>query len=95
MNRYNLALVYDNNGIALHIEPDGKWVMWQDVKALTVENERLREIFGALVAKMDLIHEDPKFIAVWQIAQAHYGQYTGPKYEDELNAARAALEDGV
>jgi len=62
------------------------------IEPLAAENKRLEEIFGALVAKMDLIHNDPKFVWVWQIAQLHCGPYTGPKYEDELNAARAALK---
>lgn len=53
--------------------------------------EAMVEAATALVAKLDAVHADPKYGAVWAIAQAHYGQYDGPKYEDELNTLRAAL----
>ena len=35
--------------------------------------ERLREI-----------HDDPRYRAVWEIAQLHRGPYDGPQYEAEL-----------
>lgn len=44
------------------------------------------------VAKLDLVHNDPRYIGVWSTFQLHCGPYSGPQYSDELGALREALE---
>lgn len=46
---------------------------------------------AALVARLDAVHADPRYQAVWAMYQIHGGQYTEPKYETELAALRDAL----
>lgn len=49
------------------------------------------EAAKAFVARLDVIHADPRYQWVWQNSQLHGGPYTGPSYADELTALRAAL----
>jgi len=63
-----------------------------DVERLERERDALREALGGLVARLDEIHGDSRFQSVWMMAEVHGNPYTGPTYENELNAARAALE---
>jgi hypothetical protein len=42
----------------------------------------------SLVERLDLVHDDPKYQGVWQMAQSRNGQYTGPQYKKELDALR-------
>lgn len=53
--------------------------------------ETIRDRAAALVAKLDQVHADKRFEAVWDTAQAHLGPYTGPSYTAELNALDLAL----
>lgn len=46
-----------------------------------------------LIRKMDAIHDDPKYRAVWENAQLRQGPYSGPKYADELQALREIVDD--
>lgn len=48
----------------------------------------------AVVAKLDLIHNDPAYRSVWAINQMHAGPYRGPDYADELAALVAAIGEG-
>jgi hypothetical protein len=45
----------------------------------------------ALVEKLDAVHADGKYQAVWQISALHVGCYNGPQYGEELDELRAAL----
>lgn len=54
-------------------------------------HEALVEALSALVEKLDLVHDDPRYEAVWTISQLHAGPYTGPQYDKELEAGRLAL----
>lgn len=45
----------------------------------------------ALEAKLRLIHDDPRYKAVWQSSQIHIGRYEGPQYEEELDRVTAIL----
>jgi hypothetical protein len=45
----------------------------------------------ALEAKLRQIHDDPRYMAVWQVSQAHIGPYKGPQYEAELDRVTAIL----
>jgi len=51
----------------------------------------VREAATALLAKMDAVHADPRYVSVWTVNQIHMGPYTGPKYDDEMTDLRAAL----
>ena len=52
-----------------------------------------REVLSNLVEKLTLVHDDPRYMRVWEIAQNHTGvPYSGPQYVVELNAARALLD---
>lgn len=46
----------------------------------------------ALVNKLELIHEDPKFQSVWIMAHNRGCPYDGPTYEKELNDLKTALK---
>lgn len=39
---------------------------------------------NALVQKLVLIHEDPRYLGVWQLYMIHGGVYEGPTYTQEL-----------
>lgn len=45
----------------------------------------------ALVDRLVLVTASPEYGAVWALAQDHFGTYSGPKYEDEFNAAAKAV----
>jgi hypothetical protein len=51
-----------------------------------------REALKTLTVRLTLVHADPQYRAVWEIAQNHTGvPYCGLTYTDELQAARALL----
>lgn len=51
----------------------------------------MREALKGLVEKLDAIHKNARYQAVWECAQFSMGPYTGPDYAKELEQARAAL----
>ena len=53
--------------------------------------DRMRKALEALVNKLDLVHKDHSYMAVWQMAAVHGCVYDGPTYADELTDARLAL----
>ncbi len=55
------------------------------------EHDRLQKALETLVNRLDEVHADPRYQSVWQLFMIHGGDYTEPKYEAELNAAKAAL----
>lgn len=44
-----------------------------------------------LVEKLEAVHADPRYLAVWQSYMIHGGRYTEPTYTAELEAAKAFL----
>lgn len=50
-----------------------------------------QEALRALVNRLDEVHADPKYEAIWHLWQNHFGPYRGLTYEKELQAAREAL----
>jgi hypothetical protein len=72
---------------------------WHDLSGCTVEvppltPEAQRAVISAaraLLERLDLVHADDRYKAVWEIAQLHIGPYTGLQYESELLALRKAL----
>ncbi|HSE03749.1 MAG TPA: hypothetical protein VLK35_06295 [Methylomirabilota bacterium] len=84
--------------IAREYMPDGQFWYHQAIAdllkaydAAQAEIARLREAATALLVKLDAVHADGRYAAVWQISQMHVGPYDGPKYEVEMAALRAAL----
>lgn len=45
----------------------------------------------ALVARLEYIHNDLAYQAVWILFQNHVGPYRGPKYSEEFAVAKAAI----
>lgn len=52
---------------------------------------RVDEAARALVAKLEVVHNDTRYISVWQCWQMRFGNYSGPTYTAELTALTAAL----
>lgn len=61
-------------------------------KSLTAELAGLKWPAQLLVNKLSVVHADAKYLAVWTCWQLHFGRYTGPTYEAELNDLTAALQ---
>jgi hypothetical protein len=59
--------------------------------AVTETSISCRTALANLVAKIDAIHNDEQFKAVWVFYVIHGFSYQGPKYVDELSEARAVL----
>jgi hypothetical protein len=45
----------------------------------------------ALVDRLEFIHADPAYMAVWTSNHIHNGPYSGPQYKNELDDLKAAL----
>lgn len=56
--------------------------------------EELETVLRKLVSKLDVLHADSQYKAVWTLYHAHGGRYSGPTYTEELASARAALGKG-
>jgi len=63
----------------------------KEVAATHKAQDRLRATLDRLVKRLDEIHDNPAYKSVWTINQLHCGEYKGPTYTDELDAARRAL----
>jgi uncharacterized protein YhaN len=63
------------------------------LRKVVASDAKLREALQSLCDRLDKVHDDPNYAAVWRVSQIHIGQYTGPTYWNELAAARAALEN--
>ncbi len=59
--------------------------------ALQTERDVYCLVLGTLVRKLDAVHEDPRYKAVWESFMLHGGRYTEPTYTEELERARAVL----
>ena len=53
-----------------------------------------REALEGLVRRLEEVHADAAYQAVWQIAQLHVGPYRGLTYVDALARAAAVLGEG-
>ena len=60
-------------------------------RTLQTERDVYCLVLGTLVRKLDAIHEDPRYKAVWESFMLHGGRYTEPTYTEELERARAVL----
>lgn len=52
----------------------------------------LSEAAEKMIAKLDMMHHDPQYMAVWQNYLIHGGKYSGPNYSQEFKELKAALE---
>lgn len=52
---------------------------------------KLRAALRALVEKLDEVHNSPEYMSVWTIWHAHCGDYEGPTYVEEFEAAKNVL----
>jgi hypothetical protein len=84
--------------VAATLEIDGYLIEKCGIAFSVHESEPIREIIDrhfatlraqveaakALVAKLNSLPEDGRYMAVWSCYQNHGGKYTGPFYVDEL-----------
>lgn len=62
------------------------------IRELEAQRDALITALWELVAKLDAVHADPLYQSVWTLFMVHGGDYSnGPKYNTELELARAAL----
>lgn len=73
---------------ALQAEVDDRRRDWV---AAEVRADAAERALRVLVEKLEAVHADPRFVAVWFSFQNHGGRYTEPTYTAELDAAKAAL----
>jgi hypothetical protein len=64
-----------------------------EIESLRSENARLRKAAQALSDRLEVVHNDDSYRAVWSLSHAHCGGYTGPRYDTELAELRRALTD--
>jgi len=60
------------------------------------DREKIAKLHGALQAlttQMDEVHMSPEYMSVWTIWYTHCGDYEGPNYIKEFEAAKKALWD--
>ena len=50
-----------------------------------------RKALHLLVSRLDAVHQDERYKAVWISYMIHGGNYTDPKYDKELDVAREFL----
>jgi hypothetical protein len=62
-------------------------------RSLRAEIKALREAAQALSDRLEVVHNDDSYRAVWSLSHAHCGGYTGPRYDTELAELRRALTD--
>lgn len=62
--------------------------------AIGLAADRIEELEAAavlLIHKLKVVHNDERYLGVWQCAQVHQGPYNGPQYEEELEGLKAVL----
>lgn len=62
-----------------------------ETTALQTERDTYCFVLGNLVRKLEAIHEDPRYKAVWESFMLHGGRYTEPTYTTEFEAAQKIL----
>jgi len=76
---------------ALEAERDEAMNMLGAASASNATLEQTVRAANALVTKLRVVHDDARYERVWHVAQTKLGPYTGPKYDTEMEALRAAL----
>jgi hypothetical protein len=70
---------------------------WADQAETEAQRQKQRDAAlsaaKTLLERLDSIHEDGAYQAVWNIYTVHSGQYKGPTYVEELAALRTTLAE--
>ena len=82
------------------VERERKWITEDidpDARSFLAVEERLRvlaiiEAAEKLQRKLEEVHADHRYQAVWHMYMIHGGNYTEPKYEKELVEHKSALD---
>ena len=53
--------------------------------------QALKDASSTFIAKLDMVHNDPRYQGVWGLAQTHYGPYDGPQYNGEMELLKGTL----
>jgi hypothetical protein len=69
----------------------GKVAMVKDVRHANTQTVQLRRALKGLIERLDEVHNDPYYRAVWTVAQMHHGKYEGLTYTEQLDMARSVL----
>jgi hypothetical protein len=77
---YNIYAQRSQGQAALEAKGDP----WQLASDLERERNQLMRTSARLVVRLRAIHDDPEYMAAWECAHNHRGQYRGPQYVDEL-----------
>lgn len=59
--------------------------------ALQIERDVYCLALSRLVRKLEEVHEDPRYKAVWESFMIHGGKYTEPTYTEEFESAKKML----
>lgn len=81
----------ENMGACLVETGKAEEALERERDSLRAEAARLREALKTLVDRLDFIHEDPLYKSVWIHYMVHGNRYSGPQYDRELTASKAAL----
>lgn len=76
-------------------DPNCSWCGYgEDIVDLILEDrKKVLFPFKQLVNRLEEIHLDKRYEAVWVNYLIHGGKYTGPTYVDELNKAKESLKN--
>lgn len=61
---------------------------------MSPREQKLHNAATALLDQLSVVHNDGRYMSVWQIAQLHIGQYMGPKYDKEMLALAKLVKWG-
>lgn len=67
----------------------------EQLSTATAEVERLRGALGKLAKQLRVVTDSPEYLAVWHLYWAHGGNYSGPRYKEELETAESMLEEAA
>jgi len=74
---------------------------WNDVRRMkrgvmiTEYSMKLKDAAKALVDKLKLVENDPRYATIWSIAASHGFIYTGPNYSQELKDLENILNESL
>lgn len=57
------------------------------------KDQKIREAAKKLVDKIDVMINDPEYLAIWVLYDVHGLSYKGPKYEKEFEKLKVLLKE--
>jgi len=63
----------------------------QQLHSAQLSAEGMKTVLESLLKKLEIVHANPAYQAVWILSQNHSGPYTGPSYDEEMMNAHEAL----